>query len=95
MIEFEWLEDKAKKNILKHGISFEEASSVFYDYFARISDDSGHSINEERYIIIGNSNLNNLLFVSFTERNNKFRIISARKATRKERKYYEKNNKIY
>jgi len=76
-------------NLKKHGVSFEEARAVFYDDFARIKQDHDHSINENRYIIEGLSNKNRLIVSSFTERDNKIRIIRARKASKKERIQYE------
>ncbi len=88
-IKFDWDLNKAEINLKKHKISFEEAKSVFYDDFARIFYDSVHSDNEVRELIIGYSNRNRLIIVSYTERKNYIRLISARKATTKERKLYE------
>jgi uncharacterized protein len=88
-LQFEWSESKAEINLKKHNVSFEEAKSVFYDDFARIFYDSVHSDNEEREMIIGYSNKNRLIIVSYTERNSRIRLISARKITTKERKLYE------
>ena len=92
MNDFEWNEDKAILNLNKHNISFYEASTVFDDYFGKIIDDKIHSINELRYYLIGFSNNNKLLTVSFTERDNRIRIISARNSTKSERKLYENEN---
>ncbi|MBM2814121.1 MAG: hypothetical protein HW421_883 [Ignavibacteria bacterium] len=86
---FNWDPNKAKSNLDNHNISFYEASSVFDDLLGQIFYDPEHSNNEERFIIIGNSKYNNLLFVSFTERKDLIRIISARIATKKERKNHE------
>ena len=87
---FEWDHDKARSNQIKHGISFDEASTVFDDSLARIFDNGVHSLNERREIIIGHSINDRLLLVSFTERSKKMiRIISARLPTKKERKDYE------
>jgi uncharacterized DUF497 family protein len=87
---FEWDEDKARLNQTKHGISFDEAATVFDDSLARIFDDELHSINEAREIIIGSSISDRLLVICFAERPNEvIRIISARLPTRKERKDYE------
>jgi uncharacterized protein len=86
---FDWDENKAKSNLQKHNISFYEASSVFDDPLAQIFYDPEHSIEEERFIIIGYSKYNKLLFVSYTERNNFIRIISARNTTKNERKHHE------
>ncbi len=88
-MEFEWNEDKATVNLLKHGVSFEEARLVFDDPFFVDFYDPDHSDDEERYIIIGESRLNRLLVVSYTERRSKIRLISAREATRKEKEAYE------
>ena len=90
MQEFEWNKLKAESNLKKHGVSFEEAISVFDDPFAVYYDDIYHSENEMRYIVIGYSQLNNLLIVNFTIRNEIIRIISSRRATKKERNYHEK-----
>ncbi len=93
-MKFEWDNNKAASNKLKHGISFEEAESVFSDPLAVIFNDEWHSETEEREIIIGYSNNNRLLLVSFAERSDKVRLISAREATRKERQDYEKNVRL-
>ncbi|MEG3436476.1 MULTISPECIES: BrnT family toxin [Bacillati] len=90
-MEFEWDRSKASRNFQKHGVSFEEARTVFDDTLAGIFDDPIHSIEERREIIIGYSRQNRLLLISFTERPNAIRIISARPATRKERENYERN----
>ena len=86
---FEWDPEKAKKNIRKHDVSFDEASSVFDDPMFITVIDEEHSSDEERYITIGISNKNRLLLVAHTERDDHIRIISARKATRNEEKFYE------
>ena len=93
-LRFEWDEPKNKANQRKHGISFEEASTVFNDPLSITFDDPDHSVRENRYIIIGFSNQNRCLFVSHTERNDQVRLISARIVTPKERRYYERENKI-
>lgn len=91
-LRFEWDDAKAAANVQKHGVSFEEARTVFSNPLACIFDDEAHSTDEEkREIIIGHSLSNRLLLVCFTERANVVRIISARVATRKERKDYEEN----
>lgn len=90
-MKFEWDENKEKKNIIKHNVSFTEATEVFYDYFASIFDDREHSNDEKREILIGHTKNYKLLVVVFTERNNAIRIISARKATKQEQKQYENN----
>ena len=89
---FEWDIVKDKINFRKHGITFNEAKTVFYDPFAKIFDDEIHSVREFREIIIGHSQFNKLLLVVFVERKrNRVRIISARIATKKEKKDYEEN----
>jgi uncharacterized protein len=87
----EWDGEKAKANLFKHGISFIEATSVLDDPCALILDDLYHSIGELRFLAVGYSDQNNLLAVIYTERNNDIRIISARPATRQERKTYEQD----
>ena len=77
-MEFDWDDDKAEINIVRHGISFLEAASVFDDDLSITFLDPDHSIDEERLIIIGHSNRGRLLFVSHTDRNRRPRIISAR-----------------
>jgi len=87
---FEWDTRKAKSNQRKHQVSFDEACTVFNDKLARIFPDEGHSNGEEREIIVGHSILGRLLLVSFVERlPGRARIISARKATRREQIDYE------
>ena len=89
---FEWDAEKAKSNWLKHGVSFDEASTVFDDALAKIFDDEPHSAYERREIILGHSIRNQLLVVCFTERpNERIRIIGARFPTAKERNAYEEN----
>lgn len=94
---FEWNELKSAANLEKHGVSFKEASTVFLDADALDGPDLTHSLYEERFLRIGLSLLARVLVVSYTLRShshvdNKIRIISARKASRKERKVYEKKN---
>ena len=93
MIIFEWDEKKNKTNIEKHGISFEEASSVFQDEESLIISDENHSQEEDRFILIGFSFKANLLVVChcYREKDSIVRIISARKADRNERKQYLEN----
>ena len=91
-MKFQWDPEKAKSNLRKHEVSFEEAVTVFKDPLALIFDDMGHSETEHREIIIGFSKLSKLLLVCFVERQEDVvRIISARKATRQEREDYEEN----
>jgi len=89
-IDFIWDEDKNRKNIFSHKISFEEAKTVFYDPNAKLIYDADHSMDEDRFIILGLSKLLNILVVChcYKESNRIIRIISARKATPKERNQY-------
>ena len=94
MFIFEWDEEKAKANLDKHKISFEEAETVFDDQFLITYPDEIHSVDEERFISIGYSNINRILLVVHTENTEKadeiiIRIISCRKATALEREIYE------
>ena len=85
---FEWDPDKARQNVEKHGVSFEEAATVFDDpIFITVADDE-HSIYEERYITIGLSNRGRLLIFAHADRQGRIRIISARRATKKEERFY-------
>ena len=93
MLLFEWNNKKAKKNQINHEISFDEASTAFGDSLSFTIYDPLHSEVENRFILIGTSIKNRLLVVVHTERNDHIRIISARKATNKERRYYENNVK--
>lgn len=87
---FEWDPSKAHHNLIKHGISFEEASTAFADDFSITIPDPQHSKVEDRYILLGYSKNNKLIVVVHTDREDRIRIISARKATKKERNDYEK-----
>ena len=91
MIEFEWSATKAQANAKKHGVSFEEAQSVFYDEYARQFFDDEHCEIEERFIMLGLSERSRLLIVCHCERSEgrSIRLISARKATPNERRHYE------
>ena len=89
---FEWDDDKAERNTRKHGVSFDEAQTVFVDSFSIMKPDVEHSDTEERLLIIGTSHKNRVIVVSYTERGETIRLISARKATRHERKQYEKDD---
>jgi hypothetical protein len=93
MLLFEWDPNKARRNTETHGISFDEASTAFKDTLSLTIHDPLHSDDEDRFILIGKSHENRLLVVVHTERGNKIRIISARKATNKERKQYEESTK--
>ncbi|HEX4890086.1 MAG TPA: BrnT family toxin [Alphaproteobacteria bacterium] len=91
MIKFEWDVRKAASNLRKHGVSFEEAQSVFYDEYALQFLDAESSDTEDRFLLLGLSDRIRMLIVCHCERGagSVIRIISARKATRNERKYYE------
>jgi hypothetical protein len=86
---FEWDLGKAKLNIGKHAVSFDEASTVFGDPLALLMPDPDHSFQEERYLLLGMSNRQRLLVVAFADRPPRTRLISARRATRQERRKYE------
>jgi hypothetical protein len=88
-MKFEWDNQKSISNDQKHGVSFQEAITVFGDSLAISFNDPDHSLNESRFLMFGLSKLNRLLTVSFTERNNVVRIISAREITKSERRIYE------
>jgi uncharacterized DUF497 family protein len=88
-MEFEWDEAKAAANLAKHGVSFEEAQTIFDDPLYVDFYDPDHSQDESRYIIIGLSRQGRLLLVSYTERDAIIRLISAREVTRGEREAYE------
>jgi uncharacterized DUF497 family protein len=88
---FEWDPAKAKVNVRKHGVSFEEAATAFQDPLARIHPDPDHSGHESREILIGHSRRQRLLLVAFADRRGKLRLISAREVTRRERRDYEES----
>lgn len=89
-IEFEWDPHKNEINKRKHGLSFETAREVFYDEFAVLFDDPDHSIDEDRFLILGALRSEQICIVSHCYRDgeNRIRIISARKATQTEQKFY-------
>jgi hypothetical protein len=89
-LRFEWHDKKATANKGKHGITFEEASTVFGDSFSLTIYDPAHSVAEERFITIGMSDRNRLIVVVHTDCHNTIRIISARKAVKNEIKQYER-----
>lgn len=91
-LNFEWDERKAKANLARHGVSFEEASTVFGDPLSLTIPDPAHSQAEDRSIVLGQSHQWKLLVVVHTERGDNIRIISARRASRRERKSYEESN---
>lgn len=88
-LRFEWDPDKVAQNLKKHGISFEDASEVFSDVLAASVEDTTHSGDENRFIIIGQTSKRRILLVVYSERGESFRIISARTATKQEVRIYE------
>jgi len=88
-LQFEWDGRKAAANLVKHGVSFQEAVTVFGDPLGRIVSDPRHSIGEERFALLGLSEDRRLLAVMYADREDVIRIISARLATRHERREYE------
>ena len=92
-IEFQWDKVKARQNLKKHGVSFEEAITAFYDRLSITIADNEHSREENRYIILGLSNQGRPLVVSHTDRGDAIRLISARLATIQERKCYENTSR--
>ncbi len=90
-MQCEWDENKAATNLSKHGVSFDEAKTVFDDPLFIAFGDPDHSIGEKRLIVMGESSKGRLLVVAYTERSQVTRLISAREATRKERRFYEQD----
>jgi hypothetical protein len=88
-LRFEWDPQKATRNLAKHGVPFEEAATVFGDPLGHITSDPRHSVSEERFVLLGFSRRQRLLAVMFAERAQAIRIISARRATPRERRDYE------
>ena len=91
-LTFEWDEVKAKNNLKKHKISFEEGKTIFNDPFLFTFPDNEHSNDEERLINIGLSTAGRVLVLTHTERQDKIRIITCRRATTRERRFYEEGN---
>lgn len=91
-MEFEWDDDKSESNLHKHGVSFPEAQTVFADPLALTGYDPDHSDQEDRYVTMGTSLEGRLMVVAHTDRDGKVRIISAREASRRERRDYEDGN---
>jgi len=91
-LSFEWDAEKAKANLKKHRVSFDEAITVLIDSFSITIPDPDHSVDEQRYIDIGISDNGRVLVVVYTERGSNIRIISCRKATPSERKLYEEGS---
>lgn len=90
-LRFEWDLRKAQSNLAKHGVGFEEAATIFGDPLSFTISDPGHSLIETRYITMGRALTGKLFVVVHTDRDDNIRIISARRASRRERKYYEEN----
>jgi uncharacterized DUF497 family protein len=90
-LRFSWDPAKAAANSSKHGVTFDEALTVFDDPLTRIFDDEAHSVDELREVAVGYSSRGRLLMVFFTERVDAVRIFSAREVTKRERRDYEKN----
>jgi len=90
-VTFEWDPKKAATNLTKHGVHFDEASTVFADPLGRIVDDPRHSRGEDRSVLVGFSHGQRLLAVMFTERRGRIRIISARPVNQAERRTYEES----
>jgi uncharacterized DUF497 family protein len=88
-MDFEWDSEKARSNELKHRVTFVQASEVFADDYSLSVPDPDHSHDETRFLIFGKSREGRCLVVSYTERNDRIRIISARQMTRAERRAYE------
>ena len=89
---FEWDQKKAESNARKHGVTFDEASTVFGDPLGLLMPDPDHSLKEERYLVLGRSNQQRLLVVAFAERPPRTRLISARRATPREWRRYEEES---
>lgn len=90
-IDFEWDAAKATRNLAKHGVRFEEASTAFYDHLSMTIPDPIHSADEARHVLIGQSNTGRVLVVVHVDRGERIRLISARIASRKERRQYEES----
>jgi len=91
---FEWDTGNKKKSLVKHDVSNEECEETFFDYGKEIQKDILHSVNEDRYVLIGQTKQKRLLYIVFTIRENRIRVISARDINKKEQKlYYEEKNK--
>lgn len=90
ILEFEWDEGNEEKNWLKHGVLAKEAEDVFYDRKRLLLEDIKHSEKESRFILIGNTKQARMLFIVFTTRDKKIRVVSCRDTNRKEENLYEK-----
>ena len=92
-MQFEWDEEKSAINLVKHGVSFEEAATIFGDHLSDTFDDPDHSVEEHRFITMGMSEMGRILVVAHTDEGEAIRIISARELTRGERRFYEESRK--
>ena len=90
-LTFEWDEEKSKENLRKHGVSFNEAKTVFNDPFGMTIADPDHSLREDRYIDMGMSSRGRILTVWYTERGPNIRIVGSRKAAPSQRQQYEED----
>ncbi|HME73850.1 MAG TPA: BrnT family toxin [Myxococcota bacterium] len=88
---FEWDAQKARRNVEKHGVSFEKAVTAFSDPLSQSIPDPDHSDSEERFILMGLSRRSRLVVVAYTERGDRIRLITARLASRREKREYEEN----
>jgi uncharacterized DUF497 family protein len=88
-MRFEWDPEKARRNVAKHGVAFEEAATAFGDPLSLTILDPDHSVDEDRFILLGQTYTGRLVVIMHTDRGENIRIISARLATRRERKSYE------
>ena len=86
---FEWNSEKARQNLEKHGVSFDEATTAFADLRSRTIGDPKHSADEDRFLLLGMSSRGRLLVVAHTERGDRIRLINARLASKREKKQYE------
>lgn len=86
---FEWSSEKARQNLEKHGVSFDEATTAFADLRSLTIGDSEHSADEDRFLLLGMSSRGRLLVVAHTERGDRIRLINARLASKREKKQYE------
>jgi uncharacterized DUF497 family protein len=93
-MEFEWDDEKAARNLAKHGVLFQDAATVFGDPLSNTYFHPDHSDDEDRFLTIGHTAAGHLLIVSHTDRGERIRIISARRATRKEKKAHEDGKRI-
>lgn len=89
---FEWDAGNKEKSLAKHEVGNEECEEAFFDYNKEVQKDILHSVNEKRYILIGQTKQNRLLYIVFTIRKDKVRVISARDINKKEKKLYEEKN---